>query len=139
MKVSPYLCFEGRCEEAIEFYKAAVGAEVTMMMRFSQMPKAECLGGEPTKPGTQNKIMHAELKIGDSIVFVSDGRVTEKPIFHGISLSVAASSPARAEKVFNGLSNGGQVQMPLGKTFFAASFGMVQDKFGVGWMVIAEK
>jgi PhnB protein len=139
MNVNPYICYEGRCEEAIEFYKSAVGAEVNMMMRFNQMPKAECPGGEPMKPGTENKIMHAELKIGESKVFVSDGRVTGKPAFHGIALSVAVNSPTKAEKVFNGLSAGGKINMPLGKTFFAASFGMLEDKFGVGWMVIAEK
>ncbi len=134
MNVTPYLCFEGRCEEAIEFYKSAVGAEVSLLMRFKDMPKPCPEGSVPH--GTENKVMHADLKIGDGTMFVSDGRCTGLPKFDGISLSLNASTDAQAQKLFSALSNGGRVTMPLGKTFFASQFGMVNDRFGVSWMVI---
>ena len=137
MTVNPYLSFEGRCEEAIEFYKRAVGAEVQMLMRFKEMPAGACAEGKST-PGTENKIMHASLQIGDSIVNASDGRCTGNTSFGGISLSLAAANDAQAQKVFTALSNGGQVTMPLGKTFFSSSFGMLTDRFGVSWMVIVQ-
>ncbi len=135
MQVQPYLSFEGRAEEAIEFYKKALGAEVTALMRMKEMPGTPPPGMVP--PGSENKVMHAALKIGDSVVMASDGRVSGKPNFQGISLSITAVDDAEAEKVFAALSDGGQVQMPLAKTFFASSFGMVADKFGVSWMVVA--
>jgi PhnB protein len=135
MNVNPYLSFEGRCEEAIEFYKKAIGAEVNTMLRFKEMPGSCPEGSIP--PGTENKIMHADLRIGDASVLMSDGRCMGSASFSGISLSLAAASDAQAEKLFNALSsNGGKVCMPLGKTFFASSFGMVNDCFGVSWMVI---
>ncbi len=136
MNVKPYLSFEGRCEEAITFYKAAVGAEVTMLMRFKDMP-GPCPEGSIT-PGTENKVMHAALRIGDSEIFASDGRCKGSGKFEGISLSIAAANDAQAAKVFNALAEGGTVFMPLAKTFFASSFGMVNDRFGVSWMVISE-
>jgi PhnB protein len=139
MQVQPYLSFEGRCDEAIEFYQKALGAEVISLMRFKDMPKQEaqegCPGG-PT-PGTENKVMHSALKIGNSTIFASDGRCVGKTNFHGIALSLDLKDVPTAEKVFKALSEGGQVNMPLGQTFFAKAFGMVQDKFGVGWMVIS--
>jgi PhnB protein len=136
MNVSPYLSFEGRCDEAIAFYTKALGAEVGMLMRFKDMPKTEdgCPGG-PT-PGTEEKVMHAEVRIGKSLVLMSDGRCQGPSKFHGIALSIDAPDVAAAERIFKALSDGGQVNMPLGKTFFAPAFGMVGDKFGVGWMVV---
>ncbi|HEX4590800.1 MAG TPA: VOC family metalloprotein YjdN [Gemmataceae bacterium] len=141
MQVQPYLNFDGRCEEAIAFYQKALGAEVIMKMHFKDMPKQEgqegCPGG-PT-PGTENKVMHAELQIGKSVVLLSDGRCEGKTNFHGVALSIDLDDVAKCEKVFAALSEGGQVNMPLGQTFFAKSFGMLQDKFGVGWMVIVRR
>jgi PhnB protein len=134
MRVEPYLNFEGRCDEAIEFYKKAAGAEVQMLMRFDQAPPGVCPDGQPAEIG--KKVMHASLRIGDSTVFVSDGRCSGKAKFDGISLSLSAKDDAQAQRVFNALSEGGQVSMPLGKTFFSSSFGMLQDRFGVVWMVI---
>jgi PhnB protein len=134
MRVEPYLNFEGRCDEAIEFYKKAAGAEVQMLMRFDQAPPGVCPGGQPAEIG--KKVMHASLRIGDSRVFVSDGRCSGNAKFDGISLSLSAKDDAQAQRVFNALSEGGQVSMPLGKTFFSSSFGMLQDRFGVVWMVI---
>jgi|SRR5690348_1670530 len=137
MTVNPYLSFEGRCEEAIEFYKRAVGAEVMMLSRFKDMPAGACPEGK-TPPGTENKIMHASLQIGDSIVMASDGHCTGHTNFGGISLSLATANDAQAQKAFSALSNGGQVTMPLGKTFFSSSFGMLKDRFGITWMVLVQ-
>jgi len=133
MHVEPYLFFDGRCEEALNFYQSAVGAEVTMKMRFSESPEAPP-PGQPKPPA--DKIMHASFKIGDSTVMASDGYCTGKPAFAGFALTIAVGTEADADRVFNALSAGGQVQQPLTKTFFSPRFGMLQDKFGVGWMVI---
>src|SRR4051794_38623663 len=132
MQVQPYLFFEGRCEEAIEFYKKALGAKVEMMMRFKESPEKN----PNCTPSDDNKIMHAAFKVGDAVVMASDGMASGKPDFKGFSLSIAANSEAEADKMFNALANGGKVQMPLTKTFFAPKFGAVADKFGVGWMVM---
>ena len=137
MQVQPYLFFDGRCEEAIEFYKKALGAKVEMLMRFKDSPDPPPPGMVP--PGSENKVMHASLRIGDTTVMASDGECRGKPGFQGFSLSVSAADDADAARLFAAIGAGGQVQMPLGKTFFASSFGMLADRFGVGWMVIAEK
>jgi PhnB protein len=134
MQVQPYLFFDGRCEEAIEFYRRTIGAQVGMLMRFKDSPEPCPEGTVPS--GSENKVMHASLQIGDTTVMASDGRCTGAPSFQGFSLSLDAASDAEAQRLFDALSQGGQVQMPLGKTFFASSFGMVADKFGVTWMVI---
>jgi PhnB protein len=130
MRVEPYLSFEGRCEEALEFYKKAVGAEVTMLMRFGESPDKSMLS-----PGSEKKVMHSSVKIGDSVVMATDGRNTGKANFTGISLSITANNDADAKRYFEALSAGGQVHLPLTKTFFASSFGMLADKFGVSWMI----
>lgn len=136
MLVQPYLFYNGRCEEAVEFYKNALGAEVTMLMRYKDSPEPPPPGMVP--PGSENKVMHASFKIGDTQVMASDGECSGKTNFHGFSLSISAANGAEAERLFAALSKGGKVQMPLAKTFFASHFGMVADRFGVGWMVIAE-
>jgi PhnB protein len=132
MQVQPYLFFDGRCEEAIEFYKAKLGAEVTMLTRFKDAPGSQAA---MTPPGGENKVMHAQFRIGDTTMLASDGRSQGSPSFKGFSLSLTAPSDDDAEKVFSALSDGGEVQMPLGKTFFSSRFGMVADRFGVSWMV----
>jgi len=131
MVIQPYLFFDGRCEEAVNFYRETLGAQVEMMMRYKESP-------DPAQmpPGAENKIIHASFKIGDSVVMASDGHCTGKPKFDGFSLSITAKDAAEANRVFGALSNGGHVDMPLTKTFFSPSFGMLHDKFGVGWMVI---
>jgi uncharacterized glyoxalase superfamily protein PhnB/uncharacterized protein YndB with AHSA1/START domain len=133
MPVEPYLFFDGRCEEAIDFYKKTLGAQVNMLMRFKDAP-----GGAQGScaPGNENKIMHASLGLGGTNIMTSDGRAEGKPKFEGFALSFPVKDEAEAQKTFDALSKGGQVQMPLTKTFFSPSFGMVADKFGVGWMVI---
>jgi PhnB protein len=136
MNVQPYLYFGGRSQEAIDFYKSAIGAKVEVMMHFKDAP-AEMQS--QMKPGTQDKVMHACIKVGDSPVFVSDGDCGGKPEFKGVTLTINAGSDAEAEKLFGALGNGGQVQMPMTETFFATRFGMLADKFGVSWMVLAEK
>jgi PhnB protein len=131
--VQTYLSFDGKCEEAIEFYKQALGAQVQMLMRFSESP-------EPPPPGCgpadTNKIMHASFQIGNTVVMASDGRATGQPKFEGFSLSLTVQATSDAERAFNALADGGQVDMPLTKTFFAERFGMVSDRFGVHWMVM---
>jgi PhnB protein len=134
MHVQPYLNFNGRCQEAIDFYRKALGAEVTMLMHFKDCPEPQ--QSSMISPDSKDKVMHAALKIGDSTVFASDGRSTGTTNFQGISLSLDAKDEADAKRLFGALAEGGQVQMPLTKTFFSPSFGMVADKFGVGWMVV---
>ena len=134
MKVEPYLFLEGRCEEAIEFYRKALRAEVQMLTRFKDSPEPPQPGMVP--PGSENKIMHVTLRIGDSTVMASDGHCQGKPSFNGFGLSLTAANEAEAERLFGSLADGGQVQMPLTKTFFSPRFGMVTDRFGVMWMVI---
>jgi PhnB protein len=134
MQVQPYLFFDGRCEEAIEFYKGAVGAEVTMLMRFKDSPEPHPPGMLP--PGAESKVMHASLRIGDSTVMASDGQCLGQANFQGFSLSLSVSNDAEAERLFATLADGGKVCMPLAKTFFSSRFGMVADRFGVSWMII---
>lgn len=134
MQVQPYLFFDGRCEEAVEFYQKALGAEVTMLMRFGESPEG-CPEGQ-LPPGAENKVMHASFRIGDTEVMASDGHCAGQPSFQGFSLSITAADPGEAERLYNALKEGGEVRMPLGPTFFSPSFGMVADRFGVGWMVI---
>ena len=133
MQIQPYLFFEGRCEEAAEFYRRALGAEVTMLMRNKDSPEAPPPGTLP--PGSENKVMHMSLKIGDTTVLASDGHCSGKPAFEGCSLSLTAKDDAEAERAFAALADGGEVRMPLGKTFFSSRFGMLADRFGVPWMV----
>lgn len=133
MQVQSYLFFEGRCEEAINFYNKALGAEIEMMMRFKESP-------EPTKgpSGSDDKILHASFRIGDTQVMASDGFAAGNPTFKGFGLTLNPKTEAEADKLFAALSDGGQVQAPLSKTFFSPRFGMVTDRFGVLWMVMAE-
>jgi PhnB protein len=128
--VEPYLFFEGRCEEAVEFYTKAVGAEVVMMMRFKDSPEPEACAGVPPE-----KIMHVTLRIGGNSVMASDGRCDSPMKFQGFALSLGVKSDAEADRYFNALIQGGQVIMPLTKTFWSPRFGMVTDKFGIMWMI----
>lgn len=135
MKVEPYLFFNGRCEEAIAFYKEALGAEVTMQMRMNEAPDPPPPGAIPA--GFENKIMHANLRIGSTMLMLSDGNSDIQPSFKGFTLSLGVADVAEAERFFTALAQGGKVTMPLGKTFWSPAFGMLEDRFGVGWMVIA--
>jgi len=138
MKVQPYLSFEGRCEEALEFYKKAVGAQVEAMMRFGEAPADGDMSGEGCggPMPSADKIMHSSFKVGDSVVMATDGMTSGKPDFKGISLALLTKDDAEAKRMFDALSEGGAVMQPLTKTFFASSFGMVADKFGVCWMIV---
>lgn len=131
--ITPYLIFGGRCEEAIAFYKAALGAEVEMLMRFSESP-------EPTPPGLlesgfENKVMHASFRIRGVTLMASDG-CDSKSNFGGFQLALIVPTEADAKSTFDALAVGGTVQMPLGKTFWSPCYGMLTDKFGLGWMVM---
>lgn len=130
MHIEPYLFFEGRSDEAIAFYKQALGAEVVMLMRFKENPDPGCQTANP------DKVMHAALRIGAATIFLSDGRCQDPASFKGFSLSLSVSDDAEARQRFAALCEGGQVMMPLAKTFFSSQFGMVTDRFGVLWMVL---
>jgi PhnB protein len=132
--VQPYLFFDGRCEEALEFYKGAIGAEVEMLMRFKESPDPAQMPA-----GSADKVMHAAFRVGGTQVLASDGHCAGKPSFQGFGLTLNAKDDAEAEKLFGAVGQGGQVQQPLVKTFFASKFGMVTDRFGIMWMVIAEE
>jgi len=131
--VQPYLFFNGKCEEAIEFYRKALGAEVEMMMRFKESPEPPKPGMVP--PGFENKIMHASFRVGGTTLMASDGCSTDKPNFQGFSLSLSVATETEADRAFAALANGGKVTMPLAKTFWSPRFGMLEDRFGVGWMI----
>lgn len=131
MQVQPYLFFDGRCEEAAEFYRRVLGAEVVSMMRFKDNPEP---GTNP--PAAEDKVMHMSLRIGETTVMLSDGNCLGQPAFQGFSLAVSVADDAEAERVFAALADGGQVQMPMAKTFFSSRFGMLADRYGVSWMVL---
>jgi PhnB protein len=132
MNVQTYLFLDGRTEEALDFYKKAVGAEVTMLMKFRESPDKSQI-----PPGADDKVMHAVFRVGETPIMISDGMNNGSPKFEGFALSINARDVADAQKHFNALLDGGEVTMPLAETFFAKSFGMLKDKFGVHWMVIA--
>jgi PhnB protein len=134
MQVQSYLMFNGRTEEALEFYKKAIGAKVEMMMRFKEAPEGACT------PGTENKIMHSSFKVGDTMLMASDGMMSGAPLeFKGISLTLNPKTEAECERLFAALAEGGQVFQPLIKTFFSPKFGVLADKFGVNWMLLVEQ
>ncbi|MDX9768287.1 MAG: VOC family protein [Ectothiorhodospiraceae bacterium] len=136
MHVQCYLFFNGRCEEAIQFYRSALGAEITTLMRFRDAP-------EPCEPGmadaaNADRIMHAELRIGETAIMASDGCCAGQPAFQGFSLALTAADEAEADRLFDALGDGGKVEMPLDRTFFSPRFGVVADRFGVSWMVVVQ-
>jgi PhnB protein len=131
MHVQPYLFFNGRADEAVEFYRQTLGAEVTMLMRFKDSPDPDAC-----PPSSADKVMHMALRIGDTVILGSDGMEYAGPKFQGFALSVTVASAPEAEKKFQALEDGGTVQMPLAKTFFAERFGMVTDRFGIQWMIV---
>jgi PhnB protein len=134
MQFNPYLFFEGRCQEALDFYRRAVGAEVKTLMRFKEAPDPAMV-----QPGNAEKIMHGVLTVGGRDVFVSDGQCRGQGHFQGFALTLMTATEAEAERVFNTLADGGNVRMALAKTFFSSRFGMLDDKFGVPWMVFVEE
>jgi PhnB protein len=131
MIVQPYLFLDGRCDEALEFYRSKLGAEVTALVRFKDSPDPDV-----SPPGAGDKVMHSNFRIGETTLMASDGRCQGQPNFQGFSLSLTAPNEAEADRLFAALADGGQVQLPLAKTFFSPQFGMVADRFGVPWMVI---
>ena len=132
MKVQAYLTFDGRCEEALEFYKKSVGAEVTSLLRWKDSPDAEM---QPP-PGYAEKVMHASFRIGETELMADDGMEAKKAEFKGMTLALSAANDADAKRLFEALADGGSVQMPLAKTFWSSAFGMLTDRFGVPWMVM---
>jgi len=134
MQVQSYLMFNGRTEEALEFYKKAIGAKVEMVMHFKDAPEGQCA------PGMENKVMHSAFKVGDTVLMASDGMCNgEQAEFKGISLTLNPRTETECERLFNALATGGKVFQPLIKTFFSPKFGVVTDKFGVNWMVLVDQ
>lgn len=133
MALQPYLFFNGRCEEAIEFYRRAIGAEIALQMRFRESPDPAPPGCVPE--GWDDKVMHCTLHVGDAVLMLSDGNAPGAPAFAGFSLSLALPDAALAARRFEALADGGEIVMPLGRTFWSPCFGMVKDRFGVHWMV----
>ena len=131
MKVQAYITFGGRCEEALAFYKKSVGAEVTSLMRWKESPDAAM----KAPPGFEEKIMNAAFRVGETELMADDGMGAKEAEFKGMTLSIEVADDAEAKRVFMALGEGGKVQMPLMKTFWTSSFGMLTDKFGVPWMV----
>lgn len=135
MALQPYLFFDGKCEEALAFYRETLGAEQLMLLRWKDCPDPAM---SPSHPENADKIMHARFRVGDTTVLASDGRCQGQPKFDGFALSLTVPDAAAADRAFNALAAGGQVQMPLAQTFFSPCFGMVADRFGVSWMVYVE-
>ena len=131
-QLQPYLFFNGRCDEAIDFYGRVLGAEVIQLFRYKDNPEPTQM---PLPPGSENKVMHACIRVGDAALLASDGMCSGSTDFRGFSLAYTAATDAAAETVFAALGDGGQVQQPLIQTFFSSRFGMLTDRFGVGWMV----
>jgi PhnB protein len=120
MRVEPYVYFQGRCEEALEFYRGAIGADAIVFARF------------------EDKVAHAVVRVGDTVVLASDGEGVGQAEFSGFSLSLSVSEDAEAERLFVALSDGGNVQVPMAPTSFASRLGLVADKFGVPWIVLSQ-
>jgi len=131
MKVQAYITFGGRCEEALEFYKKSIGAEITSLMRWKESPDKGMKG----PPGCEEKIMNAVFRIGETELMADDGMGEAPAQFKGMTLAIEVTDDAEAKRVFTELGEGGSVKMPLAKTFWTSSFGMLTDKFGVPWMV----
>lgn len=134
MKVLTYLIFNGRCQEALDFYQQAVGAEILFRMHYSESP--EPCG--PLPAGFESKIMHCSFRIGETDLMAADGNSDEPAKFDGFSLPIICQTAEQAERAFQALGEGGQTLMPLTETFFAPKFGMLADRFGVNWMVLVE-
>lgn len=134
MSTLPYLDFNGRCEEAIEFYRQAVGASVDMLMPFKDSPEPM-----PEDKDKSDKILHASMTIAGSTIMASDGFCTGAPKFAGLGMALSLPDEAAVRRAFDALGDGGQVTMPLGRTFWTPCFGMVTDRFGLCWMVMVEQ
>jgi PhnB protein len=132
--IHPYLMFNGRCQEALDFYQKAVGAKIDMVMLHKDCPEQPPPGMLP--PGFENKVMHSSFHIGGNLVMATDGCSAEQEGFKGFSLSYTVPTATEANRIFSALSDGGKVQMPLSQTFWSPCFGMLTDRFGVGWMVM---
>lgn len=135
--IQPYVFFRGRCEEAIEYYKRTLGAEVVMLMRFKDNPDNPAPGTMPAD--LDDRVMHAQLRIAGADLMMSDGMKSGAVDFSCVSLSLTVDSKADADRLFQALAADGRVEMPIGPTFFATHFGAVADRFGVSWMIMVPK
>ncbi len=130
--VQAYLFFGGRCEDALTFYREAIGAEVDLLMRFDESPDPVPAG--MLQPGFERKVMHSAFRVGGTTIMASDG-CDEGSGFSGFSLSLAVASEDEADRAFAALAEGGTITMPMGKTFWSPRYGMLTDRFGISWMI----
>lgn len=133
MHIQPYLFFNGRCEEAIHHYQQTLDAELLMLMRYKESPTPHQPGMAPD--GFDDKVMHASLQIGESVLMLSDGNNPDGPDFNGFFLSLGLADEAEVRRRFTALAKGGDVVVPLAPTFWSPCFGMLHDRYGVGWMI----
>ena len=129
--VNPYIAFKGNCQEAIDLYRSVLDAELIFSQKWGETP--------PATPEMKDYIMHASIKIGDSTIMMCDDPRPEAVTVSNISLSIGLDDTAKAKLIFDNLSDGGKVKMPLDKTFWADAFGMLTDKFGIKWMINCNK
>ena len=134
MRVNPYLTFDGDCEVAFKVYEKVLGGKIVAMMTHKDTPAEAHVPAE-----WRDKILHARLVFGDNVLMASDAPPGHREKMQGFSVSLVMKDPAEAERIFNALSDGGTVTMPLAETFWAAKFGMFRDRFGTPWMVNCEK
>ena len=134
MQLNPYLTFNGNCAEAFKFYEKALGAKVVMMMTYGDTPAAK-----DCAPGMSDKVIHARMTIDGQVVMASDAPAGRYSTPQGTVLNLGVKEPAEAERIFQALSDGATITMPIGETFWAKRFGMLTDRFGTPWMVNCEK
>lgn len=134
MKLRPYLNYGGNCAEALKFYEKHLGGKILAMMTHEQSPESSGV-----KPEWKNAILYAHIAIGDSEFMASDVPPERFQPMRSVYLSVSVSSDAEAERLYQLLTEGGEVYMPLQETFFASRFGQIRDRFGTSWMVIHER
>jgi PhnB protein len=134
MQLNPYLTFNGQCEAAFKFYEKVLGGKIEAMMPHEGSPMEQHV-----PPEWRRKIMHALLRVGESVLMGSDAPPDRHEQMKGFSVTLGINDPQEAERLFHALSENGAVQMPIQKTFWAARFGMLVDQFGTPWMINCEQ
>jgi PhnB protein len=134
LQINPYLVFAGTCREAFDLYEKCLGGRIEMIQTHGESAMADHVS-----PEWRDKIIHARMRVGDNILMGSDGPPERYQVPQGIAVSLQLKDPAEADRIFNDLSAGGRVDMPIQETFWAARFAMFTDRFGIPWMVNCEQ
>ncbi len=134
MRLNPYLNFDGKCAEAFAFYARCLGGQNLAIQTFRESPMAEHVG-----PEDQDRVVHARMNVGDTVLMGSDSPSNRSSEAKGFAVSLSVDSAEEAERVFHALAEGGEIHMPIGETFWAVRFGMLLDQFGIPWMVNYER